>query len=292
MKLAMPCPTPHGVPLGSRHRFANAGTRDPDHEGSRESYANIANKTKKWESMAKRFQGMAERADTTCTTRESAEQILEAALSISWRGASLLKCGYDLAYYPMLIQELKPRTIIETGAYCGASAMWLNDVCMANLGLGYCKVISSDLTLENVAPNCRACPDIEFVQASNAQLVATLTPGRIRNLPRPLLFIEDAHYEFETLLETVHKDVLQPGDYLIVEDTNPVFSEVWCDKEWLRKNDLDSQIDENLMVARKRGILRELCLKHADLYCVDAFYQDLHGYNNGKLANSIIKRIA
>ncbi len=44
-----------------------------------------------------------------------------------WRGVPLMKNVFNLAMYPALIAELRPRTIFEIGSGLGASAAWLAD---------------------------------------------------------------------------------------------------------------------------------------------------------------------
>lgn len=238
-----------------------------------------------------RFQMMAERETRSDLPKNLAENILDAQEFTKWRGVSLYKCCYDFLYYPLLLQELKPRTIIETGSFCGAGASFLNDIATNNLGENWGKVISNDITLEHVPQALRDNPNLEFVEAGNAKLVDTLGLERCRQLPRPLLFIEDAHFEFSAILEAMH-NVLQPGDYIIVEDTNAVVHQVWQDPKWLDKHNRPEQMEENKMCERKRETLREFCIKHADQYRVDSHYQDMFGYNVGKVMNSIVKRVA
>lgn len=258
-------------------------------DGAASAYAKMAKPEN--ETSSKRFQPMAERTTESDLTVAMAQHFLDAQEFGQWRGVSMYKCCYDFSYYPLLLQELRPHTIIETGASCGASAVWLDDMCRANFGENWCKILSSDLSLEHVPKDLKQHPTIEFIEAPNAKLVQTIGVDRLKQLPRPLLWVEDAHFEFEEILEQMH-EVLQPGDYLIVEDTNAVVHKVWQDPAWLAKHNREEQMDENVMCERKRDTLREFCMKHADLYSVDTHYQDMFGYNVGKTMNSIVKRIA
>ena len=52
-----------------------------------------------------------------------------------WRGVPLMKTVFDYALYPMLLAELKPRTIFEIGSGLGASAVWFADH-LKMLGIG------------------------------------------------------------------------------------------------------------------------------------------------------------
>ena len=262
-----------------------------DPEGS-ESVSAYAKMTKpKVAHSGKRFVPMAERTAASDLSVLMAEHLLDAQEFSQWRGVSMYKSCYDYALYPLLLQEMRPRTIIESGAHCGASAVWLDDLCRANLGENYCTIISNDLTLENIPEHLRHHPTIEFIEASNCNLVETIGAERLRKLPRPLLWIEDAHHEFPEILQQMHT-VLLPGDYIVVEDTNAVVHKVWQNAAWLAKHDREEQMEENIMCQRKCETLREFCIKYEELYAVDSHYQDMFGYNVGKTMNSIVKRIA
>src|SRR5262245_52348336 len=50
---------------------------------------------------------------------------------VRWRDRPLFKSACDVAIYPMLLWELKPRTIVELGSGVGASAMWFSDLLAA-----------------------------------------------------------------------------------------------------------------------------------------------------------------
>jgi len=269
-------------------KLATAET-DPDHETSQVSYSNLT--ACRVDNRPDRFQKMSDRTEHTDQTRTLSERLTEATDFLCWRGSALLKIHCEMTLYTVMIQELRPRTIIETGCFSGASPFWLSDLCTMLLGEGYCKVISTDITLENVKPEVRANPNIEFIEASNATLIEKMTPEKFAALPRPLVFIEDAHYEFAELLESLH-EVLQPGDYLFVEDTHKTINDVWTDKVWLEKNNKMSMLEECTMIGRKRDTIRELALKHEDKYRVDTHFQDMWGYNVGKMMNSIVKRVA
>ena len=49
--------------------------------------------------------------------------------TMRWKGYPMYKTTYDFALYPMIIQELKPKTIVEFGTAEGGSAFWMSDLC-------------------------------------------------------------------------------------------------------------------------------------------------------------------
>src|SRR5262249_59965526 len=52
-----------------------------------------------------------------------------AGTAFRWRGIPCFKTTYDIAIYAMLIDELRPRTIIELGSGAGGSALLFADLC-------------------------------------------------------------------------------------------------------------------------------------------------------------------
>ena len=61
----------------------------------------------------------------------------------TWRGVLCNKNPFDMALYPMLLWERKPRTIIEIGSKEGGSAIWLADIC-ARFGIDV-RIVSVDI---------------------------------------------------------------------------------------------------------------------------------------------------
>lgn len=58
------------------------------------------------------------------------------------------KSPFQIVTTQGLIQELKPKTIIEFGSFKGASALWLADIQSLSVKDG--KVISIDIDFENI----------------------------------------------------------------------------------------------------------------------------------------------
>src|SRR5258708_5448850 len=62
------------------------------------------------------------------------DSIQAGGLHYSYRGISMLKNPFEVALYPLLLWQVKPRTVVEIGSYRGASALWLADT-MRNFAL-------------------------------------------------------------------------------------------------------------------------------------------------------------
>jgi cephalosporin hydroxylase len=173
---------------------------------------------------------------------------------MQWRGVPLMKTVFDFALYPMLLAELRPRTIFEIGSGLGASALWLADH-LSLLGVD-AYVHSVDLN-----PPVTAHAGVTFYRG-DCHTPETLFPREIlQNAPHPWLAIEDAHINVEAVLNTFHAFLI-PDDYLVVED-----SEV------------------------KREALRAFIGAHPGAYKVDTRYTDYFGRNATCAEDSIFRRV-
>jgi cephalosporin hydroxylase len=130
---------------------------------------------------------------------------------LTYHGRSLFKTVYDLAIYPMLIEELRPEVVIEIGSGTGASAVWLTDV-LRNAGLPDTVVWSFD-----IAPPPLVHPGVRFGRF-DCRRPDTLPLAFLESIGHPALVIEDAHVNVAAVLDWIHPH-LRPGDYLYVEDT-------------------------------------------------------------------------
>jgi cephalosporin hydroxylase len=131
-----------------------------------------------------------------------------------WRGRRLLKSVWDLAIYGQLLQEVRPRTLVELGSGSGASAAWFADQA-AGLGLEL-TIYSLDAQPPDPFPQR---PDVCFVRCDLTGDRAALTGALRRRVPgAPLLVVEDAHVAVAEVLGCLDAQV-EPGDYLVVEDS-------------------------------------------------------------------------
>ena len=129
-----------------------------------------------------------------------------------WRGFPCFKSNYDIAIYAMLIEELRPRTIIELGSGAGASALFFADLCTV-AGLNT-KIISVDTSTGKVSD-----PRITFVQSDCSSWLGA-TANSKPDFERPCLVVEDFHGDLAGFF--VHIDtILEAGDYFVVEDSFP-----------------------------------------------------------------------
>jgi cephalosporin hydroxylase len=176
-----------------------------------------------------------------------------------WRGLTLMKDPMTTTIYQQLIQDIKPKTIIEFGSFEGGSAQWMSDLN---------KSIENDCTIYTFDI------DISQIRCYNKDIVVTqLDVNHIRQyvndnmdmlkqLPRPVVVIEDCHVNVTEICTEVDK-FLKVGDYLIVEDT----------VDYKKYNELSS-----FMLSTNN-------------YEVDRYYCDFWGFNNSWNMNSFLKKI-
>ncbi|WP_159080493.1 CmcI family methyltransferase [Nocardia suismassiliense] len=174
----------------------------------------------------------------------------------SWRGLPLIKTAYDFVIYPMLIDELKPRSIIELGSGSGASALWFADVADAH-GMSP-RIVSIDIVRPQIDD-----PRVDFIKADITRIGSALKDSVIKALPKPWLVIDDAHVNVPDVLD-FFDDRLGTGDYLVIEDSNSPSN---------RRNVLD-------FLARSRNG-----------YLLDRRYVDMFGENSTSALDGVLKRL-
>ena len=142
------------------------------------------------------------------------ETIQRGTMNYTYRGRSCLKNPFDLAIYQLLIEKLKPATIVEVGSAEGGSALWLSDVTKSH-GLKT-KIISvdinpvTDFTIERV----------NFIFGDIHTLEKSALPDLLEKCERPLLVIEDGPHTYDgckAALDFFHP-YMAAGEYIIIED--------------------------------------------------------------------------
>ena len=179
-----------------------------------------------------------------------------------WKGLTLMKDPMTLSTYMMMIQEIKPKTILEFGTYDGGSALWMEDT-IKSLSFD-CNIHTFDINQERV--NIPQNSKIKFHKLNNHNINKFVDENKIlfENLERPILMIEDSHENVNGLVRAIDP-FLKSGDYLIIEDT----------------------IDQKKY---NETILSENGIRNMN-YEVDTFYCDFWGINNSWNVNSIFKKM-
>lgn len=227
-----------------------------------------------------RFAPIEERQDTGVLALDVISTISHGKYQTFWRGVSLMKDPLDQTILQQLLWELKPRTVIEFGAYKGGSALWIADL----LKLFGCqsRVVSIDIDLSLLDAEARKSSDVEFIQGDSFQVEKVLSSTFLENLHHPWLVMEDAHVNLVGVLEYLDK-FIEPGDYICVEDSNP----------------LAPGAGQGLVKTRgykaygpsKMNELRKFLTGRSDRYLVDQKYTDFFGYNATWNMNGYLKRV-
>ena len=196
---------------------------------------------------------------------------------MSYRGLSLAKNPFDLTLYSTLFFEVQPRTVIELGAYTGASALWMADT-LKTYGLDS-RVIAVDIDLALIDGLAKQEPSIEFRQGDCNEIESLFPAEELAELPHPLVLIDDAHVNVEGVYRHFHQHAMRTGDYLIIEDTVP----------WIPGTFGQSEDDQEWGDWKFREISRFFA-DEPTAYAVDRYYTDFYGYNATWNWNGFLRR--
>lgn len=188
----------------------------------------------------------------------------------AYRGVPILKNPFDLAIYPVLIWNLKPRTIIEIGSKSGGSGLWFGDL-LNNFGIdGH--VYSVDIVKVTKYSHSR----VTFLEGDGQKLQETFSPEFLKSLPRPLLVIEDADHSYHTskaVLDFFHP-YLDQEEYIVIEDG--IISDI---------------VQDNSYNSGPHQALKAFLSQHNHEYEIDGEYCDFFGYNLTWATNGYLKKL-
>lgn len=213
---------------------------------------------------------MPQRAWVTALPRQTMLSVQNASLNYSYQGIPLIKNPFDFALYPLLLWNLKPKTIIEIGSYSGGSAVWFGDL-LNNFGIdGH--VYSIDIRKVTTVTH----PRVTFMEGSGRALQEILKPDFLNSLPRPFLVIEDADHFYETTIHVLDffHPYLREGEYIVVEDG------------------IISDLGENILYnGGPHRALKEFLSTQEGEYEIDGKYCDFFGHNLTWCTNGFLKKL-
>jgi len=133
-----------------------------------------------------------------------------------WLGTRILKCPLDLWIYQEMIHELRPDVIIETGTAYGASAHYMSTLCDL---VGNGRIITIDIEAQ---PDRPTHPRLTYILGSSSdEKIAASVKSQIAGAKTVLLILDSDHSRDHVLAELkTWADVVTPGSYCIVEDSN------------------------------------------------------------------------
>ena len=197
-----------------------------------------------------------------------------------YRGIDILKAPVDTE---ILFWYIKPRTVIELGSFTGGSALWIVDT--LNTSNIECNVFSVDIDLSNLHPMAKQHQptNLSFFEGDNKEINRVLTPEFLHAQPHPFIVIDDAHSDFDVVMEYFDKFLI-PGDYLVCEDTSPDIPDSL-------QGGLDTGEGYIRVGLEKLMIWKRFLEKHGDKYAVDSFYSDFFGYNASSNWDGYVRRM-
>ena len=166
----------------------------------------------------------------------------------------MMRTVWDFAISAMMVQEIRPQTIIELGTCSGGSALWYAD-------LQRLSGLSPNVVSMDIRPPTIQHEGVTFMQGDVNAIEDALPSALLERQPRPWIVIEDVHHNIAGVLNHFHRS-LNTGDYLIVEDL-----------------DIES-------------LLVPFLSKHPRQYMVDARYTDFFGHNATCAPDQIFRRVS
>ena len=141
-------------------------------------------------------------------------KIQQGTMAYRYRGVPMQKNPFDLALYTLLLDRVRPQTLIEIGSFAGGSALWFADQGRA-LGIGL-RVLSID----REAPTDVRDERVTFLTGDAHALGAVLPDDVLQSLPRPLLVVEDSSHHAATTAAVLDffDPWLRSGEYIVIED--------------------------------------------------------------------------
>jgi len=184
-------------------------------------------------------------------------------INLSWFGHKLLKDPLDLWIYQELLVRRRPDFVVETGTFCGGSALFF---AMLFDHISHGQVITVDI---EVQPDRPKHPRIRYITASSVDAGAIELVRDLVGRQRAMVVLDSDHSAEHVYAEIeAYNPLVQTGDYLIVEDTNvnghpvlPNFGNgpMEAVDRFLSENDefvIDRRCERFLMTLNPRGYLR------------------------------------
>ena len=135
--------------------------------------------------------------------------------NLSWFGYMAVKNPCDMWMYQELLVRTRPDFVIQTGTFCGGSALFL--AMILDL-LGHGRVISIDMAAN---PKLPTHPRLTYVLGSSTDPEVVDHISKQVGSGRAMVILDSDHSEAHVYDEILaYSPFVQIGDYLIVEDTN------------------------------------------------------------------------
>ncbi len=184
-------------------------------------------------------------------------------LQLSWFGYEIVKCPLDLWIYQELLVRTRPEIIVETGTWCGGSALYF---AMLLDHIGHGRVVTVDI---EVKPNRPQHSRITYLTGSSVDTAIIAQVRETVGSHRAMVVLDSDHHGAHVYDEIIaYSPLVQTGDYMIVEDTSLNGHPVWPDfgpgpmeavEKFLSQNDefvIDRRCERFLMTQYPHGYLK------------------------------------
>jgi cephalosporin hydroxylase len=134
---------------------------------------------------------------------------------VRWRGVRCLKNPLDLWQYQHIIHEIRPNLIVELGTFRGGSALFLADVLdLSGNGI----VVSVDVRRRRFPKH----PRIRYITGSSIDPSTVSAVQELAQGLQTVMVIADSNHNQTHVARELecYCDLVTPGSYYIVEDTN------------------------------------------------------------------------
>jgi cephalosporin hydroxylase len=136
--------------------------------------------------------------------------------TMTWMGTPINKCPMDLWIYQELLHRVRPAVVVETGTAWGGSALYFAGLCDL---LNHGRIVTIDIGVAEGRPEH---PRITHIVGSST---APEIVDEVRRLVRddaPVLITLDSDHSYSHVRDELaaYADLVTPGSYLVVEDTN------------------------------------------------------------------------
>lgn len=139
-----------------------------------------------------------------------------------WLGIPVAKNPCDLWMMQQIMQEIRPDYIIEAGTCRGGSALYFAHI-LDGMGLTHSKVITIDIEdqCQEAARHRLWREKVEFILGSSTD-PSVVARVRQRVQGKTVMVSLDSDHHCSHVLEELkcYSDLVSPGSYLVVEDTN------------------------------------------------------------------------
>lgn len=140
---------------------------------------------------------------------------------VRYLGVPCNKSVSDMWNYQEILYELQPSLIVEFGTRFGGSALFFSVTGRAiNPAM---KILTVDVRHDEVYPKVYQDPAIAMQTSSSVDPAVNSRIRRMRQVsPGPVFFILDSDHSKSHVLAELHalRSVVEPGDYVVVEDGN------------------------------------------------------------------------